>query len=408
MRLRARFYFLPLAALIFAPLPAHSELIVSIDKTTQRMDVSRDGQPLHSFAVSTGRHGRDTPSGSFKPFRMEKDHYSKEWDDAPMPNSIFFTRTGHAIHGSFEVKKLGTAASAGCVRLAPENAEKLWHLVKEEGLNNVKVAVHGVVPPRGSPELMARRNPLPDDGVVVRDEYGRVLQGQGNGGYARPDYGAQTDQYGQRYYRDEYGYLRPFTPQQQVQPQPQFARPQYGEEHRENLRQYRQPQQIQPQDQQQYGQQQYGQQQYQQPQYQQPQYGQQVQRPYAQQYYGQQYAQPQQRPYAQQQYGQQPYGQPEVLRPAALRSAIRRAARLPPPPLRSVAAQSVRLRNRSSFWVAQPPAICGRSSAAVRASGGRSTGQSIAMSSNPSGTIQKPRIGRKPSTPPTIRNAAAG
>jgi hypothetical protein len=31
---------------------------------------------------------------------MEKDHFSREWDDAPMPNSIFFTRQGHAVHGT--------------------------------------------------------------------------------------------------------------------------------------------------------------------------------------------------------------------------------------------------------------------------------------------------------------------
>ena len=45
----------------------------------------------------TGRYrpaggGNETPSGTFKPFHMEIDHYSKEWDNAPMPYSIFFTR----------------------------------------------------------------------------------------------------------------------------------------------------------------------------------------------------------------------------------------------------------------------------------------------------------------------------
>ncbi len=37
---------------------------------------------------------------SYTPFRMEKNHFSSEWDDAPMPNSIFFTQRGHAIHGT--------------------------------------------------------------------------------------------------------------------------------------------------------------------------------------------------------------------------------------------------------------------------------------------------------------------
>ena len=43
--------------------------------------------------MSTGARGYDTPNGSYTAFRMEKDYSLKEWDDAPMPNSIFFTRT---------------------------------------------------------------------------------------------------------------------------------------------------------------------------------------------------------------------------------------------------------------------------------------------------------------------------
>jgi lipoprotein-anchoring transpeptidase ErfK/SrfK len=65
---------------------------------------------------------------------MEKEHYSKEWDDAPMPYSIFFTDAGHAIHGSHAVSRLGRPASHGCVRLAPANARTLFDLVKAEGL----------------------------------------------------------------------------------------------------------------------------------------------------------------------------------------------------------------------------------------------------------------------------------
>ena len=41
-------------------------------------------------------------NGSYTAFRMEKDYFSKEWDDAAMPNSVFFTQRGHAIHGSYD------------------------------------------------------------------------------------------------------------------------------------------------------------------------------------------------------------------------------------------------------------------------------------------------------------------
>lgn len=58
-----------------------------------------------------------------------------------MPYSIFFTPIGHAIHGSYETRNLGRRASHGCVRLSPKNAEKLFSLVKREGLGNARVVV---------------------------------------------------------------------------------------------------------------------------------------------------------------------------------------------------------------------------------------------------------------------------
>src|SRR5215217_8647082 len=124
-------------ALLFAlgALPAAARLLIEIDKSSQQMTVSQDGQELHVWPVSTGLSRYDTPSGAYTPFRMEKDHFSREWDDAPMPHSIFFTQRGHAIHGSLRTRRLGHPASHGCVRLAPANAETLFNLVKADGLS---------------------------------------------------------------------------------------------------------------------------------------------------------------------------------------------------------------------------------------------------------------------------------
>jgi hypothetical protein len=132
--------------------PAAADILINVDKTTQRMTVTVDGEQRWDWPVSTGVPGRDTPSGSYKTFRMEKDHFSKEWDDAPMPNSIFFTMKGHAIHGSYDMKHLGQPASHGCVRIAPKNAEKLFELVKKEGLSHTRVVLTGDV------EMAAFRN----------------------------------------------------------------------------------------------------------------------------------------------------------------------------------------------------------------------------------------------------------
>ena len=127
---------------------ALADVVINVDKSQQRMTVMVDGFQKWNWPVSTGVPSRETPSGSFKAFRMEKDHFSKEWDDAPMPNSIFFTMKGHAIHGSYDVKRLGQPASHGCVRLAPENAAQLFTLVKEQGLSNTRVILTGAA---GSP-----------------------------------------------------------------------------------------------------------------------------------------------------------------------------------------------------------------------------------------------------------------
>lgn len=130
-----------LAAIAEGAFAKKIEIIIS--KPGQKMTVKVDGDTEYVWPVSTGAAGYDTPSGKWRPFRLEEDHFSKEWDDAPMPHSIFFTGDGHAIHGSFHVKSLGRRASHGCVRLAPENAATLFSLVKSAGLSNTSVTIKG-------------------------------------------------------------------------------------------------------------------------------------------------------------------------------------------------------------------------------------------------------------------------
>jgi L,D-transpeptidase catalytic domain len=116
---------------------------IIVSKAGQKMTVKVDGDTEYVWPVSTGAGKYETPSGDYKPFRMEAEHFSKEWDDAPMPNSIFFTGEGHAIHGSFHVKSLGRKASHGCVRLAPENAAILFALVSDAGMSNTHIVLKG-------------------------------------------------------------------------------------------------------------------------------------------------------------------------------------------------------------------------------------------------------------------------
>lgn len=135
---------------------ARADLLITVDKSAQQMTVAKDGEELFVWPVSTGAAGYDTPSGTFKPFRMEKDHFSREWDDAPMPHSIFFTMKGHAIHGSTH-KSIGRPASHGCVRLEPKNAALLFDLVKQETMAKTRVVLTGHAPGVSAPAV-ARRN----------------------------------------------------------------------------------------------------------------------------------------------------------------------------------------------------------------------------------------------------------
>ena len=93
---------------------------------------------------------------------MEEDHYSKEWDDAPMPHSIFFTKRGHAIHGTDSVNRLGNPASHGCVRLSRANAATLFELVRAEGVLNTTVTL------TGSSQVALMRGPQRRNDVAAR------------------------------------------------------------------------------------------------------------------------------------------------------------------------------------------------------------------------------------------------
>ena len=198
---------------------AGANILVNVDKSTQRMTVSVDGETRYVWPVSTGRAGYDTPNGTYTPFRMEADHFSREWDDALMPHSIFFTKIGHAIHGSLDARHLGSAASHGCVRLSTVNATTLFELVKTEGMKATTVVISGQAPV-ASPEMVQRRQPM----QIAPGYDGYAQQPPPPPGYGQPVYGqVQQPYYGQvqqpvqqPYYAQQqrYYYVQPGYPPQ--------------------------------------------------------------------------------------------------------------------------------------------------------------------------------------------------
>ncbi len=104
------------------------------------MTVYVNGWPRHTWPVSTGRPGYPTPTGSFQPIRLERKWFSRKYDWAPMPHSVFF-RGGYAIHGTTEIRRLGHRASHGCVRLHPDNAATLFGLIERYGKANSRIVI---------------------------------------------------------------------------------------------------------------------------------------------------------------------------------------------------------------------------------------------------------------------------
>src|SRR6202012_3675857 len=123
---------------------AQAEVVVQIDKSSQRMSVSVDGTPRYNWPVSTGRDGYGTPSGTFHPQAMMRSYFSRKYYNAPMPHAIFFYY-GFAIHGTNDISRLGGPASHGCVRLHPVNAATLFSLVEHSGPRNTTIEISNLI-----------------------------------------------------------------------------------------------------------------------------------------------------------------------------------------------------------------------------------------------------------------------
>jgi lipoprotein-anchoring transpeptidase ErfK/SrfK len=106
--------------------PAWADVVVQIDKSSQRMTVSVDGVPRYNWPVSTGGGGYGTPSGVFHPQSMQRMHFYY----------------GFAIHGTNDIARLGGPASHGCVRLHPSHAAALYGLVQRNGPASTRIEIN--------------------------------------------------------------------------------------------------------------------------------------------------------------------------------------------------------------------------------------------------------------------------
>ena len=90
-------------------------VVVLVSLPQQTMYVYRNGILIGRSSISSGTKGNSTPPGVFNILEKKETHYSKKYDNAPMPNMQRLTWTGIAIRSG---QLPGYPASHGCIRFA--------------------------------------------------------------------------------------------------------------------------------------------------------------------------------------------------------------------------------------------------------------------------------------------------
>lgn len=180
------------AGLAALPCAVQAKVHITVDLSRQMMHVET-ATATYDWPVSSGKFGYETPNGTYGVLWTDKDHHSQEYDNAPMPDAIFF-RPGYAIHGAYK-SDFGHPASHGCIRLPVAKAALLFDLVKAEG---AQIKITGESPATTEAHRSVRPPVAPADAAdgtdglaagVGAQEYG--TQDYVPGGYATQPYPQQ-------------------------------------------------------------------------------------------------------------------------------------------------------------------------------------------------------------------------
>ncbi|MCU0946720.1 MAG: L,D-transpeptidase family protein [Porphyrobacter sp.] len=107
--------------------PATGTLVITIDLEARVLSVFRDGHEIGTTVALLGTPSHPTPVGTFPVLDKNREYFSRKYNNAPMPFSLWLTRTGIAIHGS---PVTNGYASHGCVGVPDPFAEKLFAATK--------------------------------------------------------------------------------------------------------------------------------------------------------------------------------------------------------------------------------------------------------------------------------------
>lgn len=129
-----------------------AEVVIKVNRSTnynnrdaQTMKVYHRGVLVRTFKISTGKSGHSTPLGYYRPIysnhmRIYQNYFSGTYSGAAMKWAVFFNG-GIAIHSTPEsnYKRLGKAASHGCVRMRMEDAKWVNELIRSTGSQNTQM-----------------------------------------------------------------------------------------------------------------------------------------------------------------------------------------------------------------------------------------------------------------------------
>ncbi|QUH00777.1 L,D-transpeptidase [Saccharopolyspora erythraea] len=105
-----------------SPSPCQASAKACVSLSTNQAWLQDNGKTTYGPVPTTsGKPGSETPQGVHKVLWKDADHVSTEFNNAPMPNSVFFTKTGVAFHeGSLEQQ------SNGCIHLSTTAAKRFF------------------------------------------------------------------------------------------------------------------------------------------------------------------------------------------------------------------------------------------------------------------------------------------
>ena len=107
--------------------PGDGEPRIVVSLSDQLAFLYRGSTLVAVSTISSGKPGKDTPTGVFPILEKQRFHKSLKYENAPMPFMQRIDKYGIALHAGHLP---GTPASHGCVRLPGEFAAKLFRVTE--------------------------------------------------------------------------------------------------------------------------------------------------------------------------------------------------------------------------------------------------------------------------------------